>query len=91
LPLCPIPGPKSDGDVEGLASHGDGPFSQGRQVQYSGALDRLGGTQARHRRLGYCRSEPQNHSRDKPELHTGSVQRALLRYLIAACGQPPVK
>ena len=29
--------------------------------------------------------------RDKPELHTGSVQLALLRYLIAACGQPPVK
>jgi len=30
-------------------------------------------------------------ARDKPELHTGSVQLALLRYLIAACGQPPVK
>ena len=28
-------------------------------------------------------------ARDKPELHTGSVQLALLRYLIAACGQPP--
>ena len=30
-------------------------------------------------------------ARDKPELHTSSVQLALLRYLIAACGQPSVK
>jgi hypothetical protein len=51
LPLCPIPGPKGDSNVAGLAGHGDGPFGQGRQVQHSDALDRLGGTQARHRRL----------------------------------------
>ena len=51
LPLCPISGPKGDSDVAGLAGHGDGPFGQGRQVQHSDAVDRLGGTQARRRRL----------------------------------------
>ena len=51
LPLCPIPGRKGNSDVAGVASHGNGPFSQGRQVQHPDALDRLGRTQARHRRL----------------------------------------
>jgi hypothetical protein len=32
-----------------------------------------------------------NFAKDKPELHTGLVQRALLKYLIAACGEPPTK
>jgi hypothetical protein len=58
LPLCPISGPKGDSDVAGLAGHGDGPFGQGRQVQHSDALDRLGGTQARRRRLADQISKP---------------------------------
>jgi hypothetical protein len=32
-----------------------------------------------------------NFARDKPELHTGSVWIALLKYLIAACGEPSTK
>jgi hypothetical protein len=32
-----------------------------------------------------------NFAKDKPELHTGLVQRALLKYLVAACGEPPTK
>jgi hypothetical protein len=32
-----------------------------------------------------------NFAKDKPELHTGSVQGALLQYLIAACGVLPTK
>jgi hypothetical protein len=97
LPLCPIPGPKGDSDVAGLAGHGDGPFGQGRQVQHSDVLDRLGGTQARRRRLNAKMGLAQltqnvdRFARDKPELHAGAVQLALLRYLIAACGQPRVK
>jgi hypothetical protein len=30
-------------------------------------------------------------AKDKPELHTGSVQGALIKYLNAACGEPPTK
>ena len=29
-----------------------------------------------------------NFAKDKPEYHTGSVQAALIDYLIAACGKP---
>jgi hypothetical protein len=58
LPLCPIPGRKGNSDVAGVASHGDGPFGQGRQVQHSDALDRLDRTQARHRRLAVKISKP---------------------------------
>jgi hypothetical protein len=32
-----------------------------------------------------------NFAKDKPELHTGSVQAALIEYLNATCGQPPTK
>ena len=32
-----------------------------------------------------------NFAKDKPKLHTGLVQAALLQYLNAACGQPPTK
>jgi hypothetical protein len=32
-----------------------------------------------------------NFAKDKPELHTGSVQGALIGYLNAACGGPPTK
>jgi hypothetical protein len=32
-----------------------------------------------------------NFAKDKPELHTGSVQGALIEYLNATCGQPPTK
>ena len=32
-----------------------------------------------------------NFAKDKPELHTGLVQRALLKYLVAACGEPLTK
>jgi hypothetical protein len=32
-----------------------------------------------------------NFAKDKPELHTGSVWIALLKYLTAACGEPPKK
>jgi hypothetical protein len=32
-----------------------------------------------------------NFAKDKPELQTGLVQRALVNYLIAACGEPPTK
>ena len=32
-----------------------------------------------------------NFAKDKPELHTGSVQHVLINYLIAACGAPPTK
>jgi hypothetical protein len=32
-----------------------------------------------------------NFAKDKPELHTGSVWKALLTYLTAACGEPPKK
>ena len=32
-----------------------------------------------------------NFAKDKPELHTGLVQRALLKYLAAACGEPLTK
>jgi hypothetical protein len=32
-----------------------------------------------------------NFAKDKPELHTGSVQGALIKYLNTACGQPPTK
>jgi hypothetical protein len=30
-------------------------------------------------------------AKDKPELHNALVQRALVNYLIAACGEPPTK
>jgi hypothetical protein len=29
-------------------------------------------------------------AKDKPPLHTGNVQSALIQYLIAACGAPPL-
>jgi hypothetical protein len=32
-----------------------------------------------------------NFASDKPKLHTGPVQLALLDYLFAACGAPPTK
>jgi hypothetical protein len=32
-----------------------------------------------------------NFARDKPKLHTGPVQLALIDYLFAACGAPPNK
>jgi hypothetical protein len=32
-----------------------------------------------------------NFAKDRPELHTGPVQGALIGYLIAACGAPPTK
>ena len=32
-----------------------------------------------------------NFAKDKSELHTGLVQRVLLNYLIAACGEPLTK
>jgi hypothetical protein len=32
-----------------------------------------------------------NFAKDKPELHTGSVQAALFKYLFATCGEPPTK
>jgi hypothetical protein len=32
-----------------------------------------------------------NFAKDKPQLHTGSMQGALIEYLNAACGQPPTK
>jgi hypothetical protein len=32
-----------------------------------------------------------NFASDKPKLHTGPVQQALLDYLFAACGAPPNK
>jgi hypothetical protein len=43
-----------------------------------------------HRR-GQNTANMLNFAKDKPELHTGLVQRALLKYLIAACGEPPTK
>ena len=58
MPLCPIPGRKGHSDDAGVASHGNGPFGQGRQIQHSDALDRLGRTQARHRRLAVKISKP---------------------------------
>ena len=30
-------------------------------------------------------------AKDKPELHTGPVHIALMKYLAAACGEPPTK
>jgi hypothetical protein len=32
-----------------------------------------------------------NFAKDRPALQTGSVQEALISYLIAACGEPPTK
>ena len=29
-------------------------------------------------------------AKDKPPLHTGNVQSAVIQYLIAACGAPPL-
>jgi hypothetical protein len=29
-------------------------------------------------------------AKDKPPLHTGNVQSALIQYLIAVCGAPPL-
>ena len=40
---------------------------------------------------GQLASNVLNFASDKPKLHTGPVQLALIEYLFAACGAPPNK
>jgi hypothetical protein len=64
---------------------------EGKPPRYSHALHYSRCIAAAEMTDGQLAANVLNFAKGKPELHTGSLQAALLAYLIAACGAPPTE